>query len=311
MKSKIDIHILKAKHRIELVMQEAGERFEADLKDPDHWHSLTTYGLVVDIRRQMWELQKPGMDIESGDVIAWLKRRYTWSFKMAMRYLQSRVPDPLQKKQPSKIEEKSKNIQEDKLIKEPLDDWQKKALQIGGERMRSYFSWSWYDLVMNTDETRIEPTHAPEITICPRCNKRIDWPEEKFIFSKADNFENKSFTHEHNGLIPVIAYSIKRRIKASELGLPEKEGLGRIISEAGVNEPLREKIRDAIIDSFEGIIDQMEALFVEDEDSVVCTKCAWDEYDFQIALQLCKTSAHRRRQAEFEEQEKARSRNQD
>jgi hypothetical protein len=52
------------------------------------------------------------------------------------------------------------------------------------------------------------------------------------------------------------------------------------------------------------LLEQLDALFVEEEGGVVCTKCAWDEYDFQIALALCKKSAYQRWQAKAEEQEK-------
>jgi hypothetical protein len=150
MNSKIDIGSLKAKHRLELVMQEAGERFEIDPADPDQWHSLTTGGLSVDIRRQRYKIEMPGMDPKSGDVIAWLKHRYAWSFSMAISFLQSRAPDPGPAPHPARVETKSQIIRAEENETKPLDHWQERALQIGGERMRSYFSYSWYDLVMNT-----------------------------------------------------------------------------------------------------------------------------------------------------------------
>jgi hypothetical protein len=94
--NKDDIRLLKSKHRLELVMQEAGEIFEVDAANPDQWKSKNTFGLTVDTRRQMYEIKRPGMDTEAGDVLAWLQRRYTWNFPMAKKFLQRRAPDPRQ-----------------------------------------------------------------------------------------------------------------------------------------------------------------------------------------------------------------------
>jgi hypothetical protein len=277
--NKDDIRALKTKHRLELVMQKTGEAFEMDVEDPNQWHSLTTPGLVLDIRRQMFEITKPDKDIESGDVLAWLRRRYTWSFSMAVRFLQSRAPDPKKDSQPTKAEIKPRIIPNAEDEKAPLDKWQEQALQIGGERMRSYFSRSWADLVMNVDEIRIEPIFAPRIVSCQRCQKNIDWHIEKVMCSHKDRFENTGFTHEHIGSIPVIAYAIKRHfLDLSTLILDGNKDLERIFYELG---------------------EDMDALFIEDE--IVCPKCAWQELDFQVALNYCKTSAHRRGQIESKE----------
>jgi len=64
--NKDDIRLLKSKHRLELVMQETGESFEVDSAKSDLWHSTLTHGLTVDIRRQRYEIKKPGADTEAG-----------------------------------------------------------------------------------------------------------------------------------------------------------------------------------------------------------------------------------------------------
>jgi hypothetical protein len=302
--NKDDIRALKSQHRLEAVMQEAGEAFEIGSVNSGRWKSITTPDLIVDIDRQIFEIKKPDLEIEKGDVLAWLKRRYAWSFGMAVRFLKSRPPDLKQETPLARVEIKPPVFSDAEDEIRPLDKWEEEALQIGGERMRAYFSWSWYELVMNTDETRIEPVQAPEIKICPRCKKRLDWVVEKTTYSQHDNFGNIGFKREHIGEIPVIAYSIKKRMDISALGLDGSKELEKILSDAQISNDLQKKITNAITNVFDGLTDEISALFVEEEDSIVCTKCAWNEYDFQIALGLCKTSAHRRRQAEFEEQKK-------
>jgi hypothetical protein len=301
--NKDDIRLLKSKHRLELVMQEAGESFEVDAKNTDQWRGVVTPGLTVDIRRQMYEIKTPGADTEAGDVLTWLQSRFNWSFAMAITYLKKRAPDPKRETQPAKIEIKSKVIRKDEDEVKPLDSWQEKALLIGGERIRKYFSWSWLSLAMYMPETRIEPTHAPEITHCPQCGERINWYFEKtsepvFIYG------NNCFERVHEGAIPVIAYSIKRRIDLSNLGMEDSKELKEVFDEAKLSDALQKKITWAIASPFDGLLDMAGALFVEEEDGVVCKKCAWKEYDFQIALDLCKISARRREDAERERERK-------
>lgn len=117
MNNKVDTRKLKAKHRLELVMQDTGEKFDADAANPDLWHSVTTHGLTVDTKRQRYEYKRPGMDTEAGDVIAWIQLRYAWSFSMAIKFLQKRTPDPKQETQPAKIaKRKQKKNQENDFV---------------------------------------------------------------------------------------------------------------------------------------------------------------------------------------------------
>lgn len=301
MNRKIDIGSLKAKHRLESVMEETGEQFKINAVDPDQWCSLKTLGLKVDIRRQTWQLQKPDMDIETGDVIAWLQRRYSWDFKKAITFLQGRAPDSKSGKHPAIVELNKPVGQGHEDITRSLDKWQEEALQLGGERMRSYFSWSWIDIVLNNAEVRIEPTIAPDVATCPRCGKDIDLNFKNTQYSKYDNWGNTSFMHAHFGEIPIVAYSIKRRLNLSDLGLDGKKEFQKILSEANVDPAFREKIETAIDNFLGGMIDQLDSLFAEEEDSVVCPMCAWKELDFQRALLLCRKSARQRSEVAYEE----------
>lgn len=208
-KRKEDIRALKAKHCIELVMQEAGERFEIDSANPDQWRSLVTPGLIVDIRRQMYELSRPGMEIESGDVIAWLRRRFSWSFTMAIDYLKKRAPDPKSKTQPAKIEKrKSKQIQQNDFATinhiytnpengsrsygvtynyDLMDDFQKCAVDIVGNWVTKYFTNSSDELWRTMEDC---PHHFKkiidfEINKCANCETPFDW-KDPAIFAFAE-----------------------------------------------------------------------------------------------------------------------------
>jgi len=293
--NKEDVRLLKTKHRIELVMQEMGESFEVDAAKSEQWHGTITHGLTVDIRRQMYEIKKPGTNTETGDVFTWLQTHFNWSFAMAITYLKKRPSDPKHEIQPTK--RKNQIIRNDEDEVKPLDTWQEKALLIGGEGIRKYFSWQWLSLAMYMPETRIEPTHAPEITHCPRCAERIDWSFERTMKPIVIS-GNNCFEHVHEGGIPVIAYSIKRRIDYSGFGLEGSKELKEVYDEAKLSEVLQKKINWAIANSFDSLIGVTSDLFVEEEDGVVCEKCAWQEYDFQIALGLCKKSARRREEVE-------------
>lgn len=300
--SKEDIRALKDKHRLEMVMQEAGEKFKVDPNDKNILRSTSTPGLTIDLYRQSYEI-KQAARAEEGDVITWLQRRYSWSFGMAVKFLQSRPADPKRQDPPrSKEEKKSKS---DPIIEDdekPLDRWQERALEIGGERIRKYFSWSFWNLVLYMPEIRIEPTHAPEITSCQRCGERLTWHFEKQTHVISID-GNAAYKREHTGPLPVIAYSIKQRLKVSDLGIEGSQELKSVFDEAQVNTDLQKKIILLIADSFDGLLTEIGACFVEEEDGVVCAKCAWKEYDFQIALDLCKTSAQKRAAAEDKEQE--------
>jgi len=297
--NKEDIRTLKSKHHLELVMQDTGESFEVDAAKPDQWHSTITPGLTVDIRRQMYEIKKPGANTEAGDVLTWLQNRFNWSFAMAITYLKKRPSDPRRETQP--VKKINQIIRKDEDEIKPLDSWQEKALLIGGERIRKYFLWPWLSLAMYMPETRIEPTHAPSETHCGRCDERINWHFEKTEY-RADEYNFPAWKRAHIGPIPVIAYSIKQRIDYSGMGLEGSNELKEFYDEAKLSEALQEKITQAIASPFDNLLDVTGTLFVEEEDGVVCEKCAWREYDFQIALELCRKSVYSREKVEAEEQ---------
>lgn len=257
---------LKQRHRLEILMQESGERFEADAGNPHLWHSTITPGLVVDTDRQTFTITSGRDAIESGDVFTWLMYRNRWTFPQAIRFLQKRRPDPkrVEPAQPAKA--KTFDAAYEDLEDKPLDRWQEKALEIAGERIREYFTWRWYSLAMYLEDTRIEPTHAPGVTHCGRCEKRIDWQIEKVMIPV-----EQGYRLAHVGPIPVMAYSIKRRMKPGDFGIEANE-----------------------------LVEALDGLFVEEADGVVCAACACREYDFQIALELVKTSAYRREEAKAE-----------
>ncbi len=297
--NKDDIRALKSKHRLELVMQETGESFEVDAAKSDLWHGTITHGLTVDIRRQTYEIKKPGADTEAGDLLTWLQSRFNWSFAMAITYLKKRPADLKSETQPAK--KINPIIRKDEDEVKPLDTWQENALLIGGKRMRKYFSWSWLSLALYMPETRIEPTHAPRETHCGQCGERINWHFEKTskpVFISG----NQCFERVHIGPIPPIAYSIKRRIDYSGLGLEGSKELKEVYDEAKLSDTMQKKITQAIASQFDELLDVTGSLFVEEEDGVVCEKCAWDEYDFQIALGLCEKSARKREDAEEQRQ---------
>lgn len=202
---KIDARVLKEKHRLELVMQEFGEQFEIS---SDRWRSKTTPGLVIDTRQQKYERQLPGMDKVTGDLFAWLKWRFGWSFKQTVAYLQKRNPDSKQDAQPGPIKSDEASIakyqsqsseypDEEKessglyecgvgyrngktyfyYLLKPFDGWQERALEIGGEEMREYFTWKANDLLLERDKqpSRFLPVQDMEITICDECEKTLEW----------------------------------------------------------------------------------------------------------------------------------------
>ena len=205
---KIDTRGLKAKHRLELIMQELGEQFQME---GDQWRSQTTPGLIVRPRQQTYEYQRPGMDTETGDIFSWLMSRFNWSFKQAIAYLQKREPDPAPDELPEPIrsEEKqqvkshqgksSKSEYQDEekessglyecgvgsldgktyyyYLLKPIDHLQERALEIGGEKMRDYFTWKAGDLLIERDRqpSRFLPVQDMEISSCDECNKPIEW----------------------------------------------------------------------------------------------------------------------------------------
>ena len=271
--TKDEIRALKSKHRLELVMHETGEVFEIDSKHPDQWNGKSTPGLVVDISRQIFDIKLPKKN-ESGDVIAWLRIRYSWTFDQAIRFLRNRPADPKREDLP-RTAKKNKNISRPVMEVKPLDRWQEKALQIGGERMRQYFAWSSWDFVLSIQETRIDPVIAPQIAHCQRCNKDLDWLDllDQNLAMVPHLF---GYQLEHTGPIPTIAYSIKRLLKVDISRLKQVE------------------IQDAFSEMMDALND---GVFTEENDGIVCVECAFKEMKLHIALSLCERSARSREQA--------------
>ena len=198
--NKVDIRVLKSKHRLELVMQEAGEVFEADAEHSEQWHSKITPGLTVDIHRQLYEIKKPGMDAETGDVLAWLQLRYTWKFAMAIKFLQNRPPDPIQETQPVKVKKtkQPQPRQNDYVIISNyhvnpitgaesygmdfnysiMDDLQKRALDLWHDAYK-YFDKSSNEVWGKIQDypKRFKPMVDFDIDECANCKKRFNYKE--------------------------------------------------------------------------------------------------------------------------------------
>jgi hypothetical protein len=198
---------LKEKHRIESVMQEAGERFEPDSVHTNIWRSITTKDLIVDTRLQAFEAFQPGIGSKRGDVISWLMLRNGWNFPQAIRYLQNRPSDPKQETQLQTVapvvllqkvrqyesefrdEEKEASGLYDcggvyragktfySYLPKPQDRQQERALEIGGEEMRDYFDCKSWELLKLRDEQyhRFRPILDTWIDTCDECEEVINW----------------------------------------------------------------------------------------------------------------------------------------
>lgn len=196
--NKTDTRTLKKKHRIELVMQEAGERFEADPKYPYILKSIVTPGLIVNTNVQAYELTRPGMKTESGDVIAWLRIRYSWTFATALKFLQNRPPDPIDA-EVAKVEKKRKtvvyqqsdyvtitNIHTDPITGAQsyavhyndalMDDLQKRALELWRDAYK-YFDKSSEELwgKLQNFPSRFKPVIDFEFEKCANCETPFNW----------------------------------------------------------------------------------------------------------------------------------------
>jgi hypothetical protein len=274
--TKTEIYELKKKHRLERVMQEAGEAFEADPKNSELWQSTITPGLVVDLRRQSWEINAPGMDKKTGDVIDWLKLRYSWNFGQIIKYLSRRPRDPKRKDPPQAAKQEHVpqivNVGDDL---QPVDDLQRRALNLAGDRIKDYFSWPFWKLVLYLRSVRIEAMQAPDFfhTHCDRCEELLNWEGEakKHLERIPVQFD---YSLQYVGELPIIAYAIKHRVRLEDVG--------------------RLKGNDAITEAINQIVDELENVYVEEEDGIVCRSCAWREYNFQNALVLVMRSAARR-----------------
>lgn len=277
-KTKDEIYRLKQKHRIENVMLEAGETFEADPKNSDLWRSVSTPGLVVDIRRQSWEIELPGMDKVTGDLIEWIKRRYSWSFGQALKFLEKRPADPREKQKPpqtAKVEDPAR-VQTINDEVRPLDDLQQEALALAGERIRPFFGWSFWKLSLYLPYVQITPVWIPKITHCDQCEKLLDWTGKAGAAQMRIDSQH-GYKLQYMGEIPIVAYAIKHKIKLEDIS--------------------RLKGDDKITEAINCLVDEIENVYVEDEDGIVCPACAWREYNFQAALSLVERSARKR---EFE-----------
>jgi hypothetical protein len=270
MKTKIDIRELKAKHRIECVMQATGESFDQSGRV---WKSVSTPGLSVDTQAGAYQILSPGKN-ESGDVIQWLKARYGWTFKQAITFLQNRTPDPIQPADEVVTKTKAKPAPVVLAVDEErgLDRYQEKALEIAGERIRKYFAMDSNGVIYELGDLRIDPTIAPYEDECQRCKKSFDWNFPKREIEHREG-EYLHWTREHVGAIPIIAYSIKKKVYLAD----ETEG-------------------GAVYALFAE--DTFDALYIEDE--IVCERCAWQELDKQNALKLVLCSARKREIAERE-----------
>ena len=238
--TKEEIRILKSKHRLELVMQDFQEVFEVDAAKPDQWHSKTTPGLTVDIRRQMYEIKKPGMDTEAGDVYDWLQRRNAWGLSMAFKYLKKRAPDPKQKTRPAKLAKGAKN--QDQLKKsdfvtitnlytdpetgaksygikynyEIMDNLQQRALDVAGDWVIKYFTKSSNEIWQKINELprRFKMIVDFEIEKCARCETPFNWKsigmfayageEEKYPDFYADCDDNENLEISVNMADPIF-----------------------------------------------------------------------------------------------------------
>jgi hypothetical protein len=189
MATKVNTTALKKQNRIELVLQEAEERFSTDPQDPNFWVSLTTYGLVLDLKKQTYTLSRPGFELESGDVFSWLMSRYGWPFKWALNYLQQRKPDPVVDRE--KTEKPESHFEIDRDRDRDLDPLQRQALQLAGEEVRQYFRASWLKIadIKSHIPSRFMGIVAVDVSECVECGQKFDWQDpatQAYIAEGAD-----------------------------------------------------------------------------------------------------------------------------
>ncbi|MCC6568938.1 MAG: hypothetical protein IT315_06850 [Anaerolineales bacterium] len=280
--NKTDTRTLKKKHRIELVMQEAGERFEADPKYPNILRSTVTPGLIVNTNMQAYELTRPGVrKTDSGDVIAWLRSRYSWSFTTALKFLQKRPPDPadervirVRQSNAKTAFEQSDYVIETVLYTDPvtgrqdrgysinysiMDALQKRALDLWHDAYK-YFnkrSDEVWDKLQNYP-SRFKPVIDFEVDKCANCETPFDWQAG------------------------AVAYAEEKSEFITIYGESDEEINGRNID-------------------FTGQMAETDELFI-DQGFVICEKCMRGIYaPHYKALLLCYRSACRREEAREEE----------
>lgn len=172
--NKTGIRELKSKHRLELLIQDTGERFEAN---GDEWRSLDTPGLTVDIRRQTWSIESGGVETDGGDHFEWLKFRYGWNFGMCLRYLANRPADQVRMKYlPMETPSAEKMPQSvNACISEPQDGLQEKAIEVIGDSVRQFFSFSSAEIKELIFPVRFVPVIDFFADECSDCGREFDW----------------------------------------------------------------------------------------------------------------------------------------
>ena len=210
MNSKTDIRELKSRHRLELLMRDTGERFEAN---GDEWRGVETPGLLVDLERQTWRIQRAGVETAGGDHFEWLKFRYGWNFGMSLRYLKSRPSDPeVRTVVPDKISRSVETV--DDLGLEPIDELQQKALALAGDSIRDLFSSSYSSgeilRLLSIWPSRFLNIVDFSVDACSECGKEFDWQKpgtlcylEQFLDyggEDIDSDEAKIFFLDNNNL---------------------------------------------------------------------------------------------------------------
>ena len=198
-----ELRELKTKHRLELIMQEMGESFEADPIQKDMLRSTSTPGLSINPKNQTFELTSAGRS-ESGDVFTWLRLRNHWTFPQALRFLKQRPPDPKNLTITLKPREAAKkhpvsafvNIYHEHIDPQTgaqsyglsynwhlMDEWQRRAVELAGQWALKYFDMSseaiWYSL--REYPHRFRPIVDFSIDRCADCEKSFAWQEVGMI----------------------------------------------------------------------------------------------------------------------------------
>lgn len=269
--NKKDIQALKVNHRIEIVMRESGETLEADDKHPEILRSRITPGLVVNTKTQTFELIGSDKKTKNGDVLTWLQHSYSWSFPMALKYLQSRTPDPKQEAELIRgkvnpiVFDQNDYLTATHVYSDPItgrldiawnvnydimDDYQKKAFDIAHDWIVKHFGKSSRELwdEMEQYPHRFKSLVDFSIDKCACCEKPFHWHQ-----------------------IGTVAYAQERSEFVTIYGSSE----------------------DGSID-FTGQLVEADELYI-DQDFVICEKCLREVYAPRYtALRLCWRSARRR-----------------
>jgi hypothetical protein len=211
--NKEDIRLLKSKHRLELVMQETGENLEVDAAKSDLWRSKNTPGLSVNVTRQLYELARPGMDTESGDVIAWLQSRYGWSFRKAKTYLENRKTTNHEAALVVKVAKAEKNTKAKNKSNDynygGMDAWQEAALETAGAWVTKYFDKTsdeiWQTLIKMPN--RFKQVCDFRIEKCAHCETPFNWQVfGTFAFAQEESEEIDIYFESDNEDLDLYVY---------------------------------------------------------------------------------------------------------